>query len=107
MRSRFGGRVAIRQGLSLDVLSSLPAQSFDWVYLDTVHDYETTAQELVACARVTKERIAGHDFCIGNPYSKLPYGVIQAVFEFCRTHVWRFEYITLDGSGYFSFCLRR
>jgi hypothetical protein len=81
----------------------------DWVYLDTVHDYATTSAELIQCERVLKEggRLAGHDFTIGNPHSRLPYGVIKAVYEFCRERKWDFEFITLDGSCYFSFCLKR
>jgi hypothetical protein len=111
VQSRFqeNTRIIIKRGLSLDVLAALAPRSLDWVYLDTVHDYQTTALELIACEKAVKSngRIAGHDFCIGNPYSRLPYGVIKAVFEFCRSSNWRFEYITLDGNGYFSFCLAR
>jgi hypothetical protein len=33
-------------------------------------------------------------------------GVIRAVYEFCLAKRWAFEFITLDGNGHFSFCLK-
>jgi predicted O-methyltransferase YrrM len=112
VQSRFAleiasGSVRIHRGRSVDVLPKLDKKSFDWLYLDTSHTYADTSQELRLCVSLVKDggRIAGHDFCTGNPYSTLPYGVIQAVYEFCIEYKWRFEYITLDGDGHFSFCL--
>jgi hypothetical protein len=102
------GSVVVHQGLSVDVLPTLAAKSFDWMYIDTTHAYVETIQELHLCAGLVKDggRIAGHDFCIGDPYSARPYGVIRAVYEFCLASGWAFEFITLDGNGYFSFCLK-
>jgi hypothetical protein len=100
------GSVVVHQGLSVDVLPTLAAKSFDWMYIDTTHDYVETIQELHLCAGLVKDggRIAGHDFCTGDPdpYSACPYGVIRAVYEFCLASVWAFEFITLDGNGHFS-----
>jgi len=68
------------------------------------------SQELHLCAGLVKDggRIAGHDFCTGDPdpYSACPYGVIRAVYEFCLASGWAFEFITLDGNGHFSFCVK-
>lgn len=102
------GRVVIHRGLSTEMLATLPSGLFDWVYLDAGHSYAGTVEELALCRRILKEggRIAGHDFCIGNPYSALPYGVIRAVYEFCEKHGWEMEYVSLDANGYFTFCIR-
>lgn len=101
--------VILHHGRSGDVLPTLAKKSFDWIYLDTTHSYADTAQELRLCAPLIKDggHIAGHDFCIGNPYSGYPFGVIQAVYEFCAEHRWSFVYITLDADGHFSFCLKQ
>jgi Methyltransferase domain len=114
VQSRFAreiaaGSVMVHRGRSVDVLPALTSKSLDWLYLDTTHAYADTVQELRLCASLMKDggRIAGHDFCTGNPYSGIPYGVIQAVYEFCREHEWGFEYIALDGDGCFSFCLKQ
>jgi hypothetical protein len=114
VKSRFAreiatGLVVIHHGRFIDVLPKLASKSLDWLYLDTTHTYVDSAQELRLCAALVKDggRIAGHDFCLGDPYSAIPFGVIQAVYEFCAEHRWAFEYITLDGDGYFSFCLKQ
>jgi len=102
------GSVVIHRGLSTEILSSLPSGMFDWIYLDTSHSYTATVQELALCPKILKKggRIAGHDFCVGNPYSALPYGVIRAVYEFCEKNHWEMGYVSLDADGYFSFCVQ-
>ncbi len=103
------GTVVVHRGRSVDVLPTLANKSFDWLYLDTSHEYADTARELRLCRSLVIEggRIAGHDFCTGNPYAGLPYGVIEAVYEFCAEYNWGFEFIALDGDGHFSFCLKQ
>lgn len=101
------GRVEIHRGLSTEVLAGFPAASFDWVYIDTDHTYATTLAELRLCRDRLKPggRIAGHDFCTGNVVSAVPYGVVEAVAEFCLEDGWEFEFLALDPSGHFSFCI--
>jgi len=103
------GDVQIHQGLSTDVLPRFEDGYFDWVYIDTNHSYETTAAELSICQHKVKPggRIAGHDFCTGNVITPVPYGVIEACNEFCFRENWRYEYLTLDPDGHFSFCLKK
>lgn len=103
------GTVQIERGNSLDAMKRLPPLSFNWVYIDTVHDYLTTKAELQIAADlvVPGGHIAGHDFCVGNPQIMAFYGVIQAVSEFSIERNLRFSYITLSPNGHFSFCLSR
>ncbi|PZR01093.1 MAG: methyltransferase [Cereibacter sphaeroides] len=103
------GHVVICKGLSLDEMAKMPERSLDWVYIDTDHSYGLTSKELVAGARLVapEGRICGDDFVVGNVRTGNKYGVIQAVNEFCVTHGWAYEYLTLEGTGYFSFCLKR
>lgn len=112
VRAAFGdelasGKVEINQGLSTEVLPRFADFTFDWVYIDTDHSYDTTAAELEICKRKIKPggRIAGHDFCTGNVVTPVPYGVIEACNDFCVRESWRYEYVTLDPDGHFSFCL--
>lgn len=103
------GGVEISRGLSTDVLTTFPDRYFDWVYIDTDHSYKTTRQELQICAAKVKieGRICGHDFTSGNVLTPVPYGVIEACNEFCVQDGWRYEFLTLEPHGHFSFCLRR
>ena len=103
------GRVEINRGLSTEALARFDDAYFDWVYIDTNHSYATTAAELEICARKVKPggRIAGHDFCTGNVITPVPYGVVEACNEFCVREGWRYEFLTLDTDGHFSFCLAK
>ena len=58
------GRVVLNIGDDLDVLRTFPNGYFDWVYLDTTHDYEQTTKELELLKDVVKSGgiIAGDDW---------------------------------------------
>lgn len=101
--------VSLHKCLSLDFLKKCPAGSFDFIYIDTDHTYKTTFQELIASDRIISPQgfICGHDYTVGNIVHPVVYGVIQAVNHFCITNNYRFEYLTVESSGWNSFCLRR
>lgn len=103
------GRLELNRGYSTRVLDAFPDRTFDWAYVDTNHSYRTTAEELAILARKCKPdgRICGHDFTSGNVVTPVPYGVIEACHEFCVRDGWRYEYLTLEHHGHFSFCLVR
>jgi spermidine synthase len=75
-------------GTSQDVIASFPDEYFDWVYLDSSHDYEQTVEELELLRRKVKPLgiIAGHDW-FENPGHQF-HGVYRAVNEFCEGHGW-------------------
>lgn len=114
IRERFAeeiesGRVIVKRALSADALREFAPGTLDWVYIDTNHTYETTLEELALCDSIlgNEGRIAGHDFCTGNVIDAIPYGVVEAVTKFCKDASWRFEYLTVESRGHFSFCLKR
>lgn len=102
-------RVVINQGLSTDVLETYPDDFFDWVYIDTDHTYQTTIQELRTAQRIVRPsgHIAGHDHCTGNVVKPFPYGVVQAVTQFCKEEGWTYAFLTAESHGHASFCLRK
>lgn len=102
------GRVELNVGLSTDVLPKYTDHYFDWAYIDTVHDYRITAQELMLCKQKVKPGgiIAGHDYMVGNVVTPVPYGVIRAVQEFCVANDWKYVYLTCENSGYSSFAIQ-
>lgn len=101
------GLVEINFGLSTDVLPSFHEEYFDWVYIDTVHDYTVTSQELLLAKSKVKKGgiISGHDYCQGNMISGWSYGVIQAVHEFCVKNNWKILYLTAESHCYNSFAI--
>lgn len=103
------GRVEIRQGYSTEKLAEFADGELDWVYIDTVHDYETTKKELELCAEKVKAGgyICGHDYMKFNVYLRYDYGVYDAVNEFAVNNGWEFIYLTMEKHGLQSFCLRK
>lgn len=103
------GRVLANRGLSTDVVDRFPELYFDWIYIDTVHDYKTTKLELEEYRPKIKEGgiIAGHDFIVGEIDVPWKYGVIEAVYEFCVEHGWEIIYLTMEREISPSFAIRQ
>lgn len=103
------GKIEIKRGYSTDKLKEIENNTLDVVYIDTVHDYETTWNELLLCKDKVKESgyIAGHDYVKYNHLSKLYYGVYDAVNRFAVQYGYEFIYMTMEQEGLHSFCLKK
>ena len=79
----------VHVGQSFDVLERFPDAYFDWVYLDSSHQYEETMHELEVLSRKVKpgRLITGDDF-IEDP-ADVNHGCSVAVREFCEKEGWR------------------
>lgn len=72
--------VHIRDGLEL--LKTFPDAYFDWVYVDTTHEYKQTVAELnLLCKKVKPQGIICGDDWRPNP-NNIHHGVYKAVNEF-------------------------
>lgn len=89
------GQVQLIQQASTDWLSMVPEESLDWIYLDTMHTYDETVQELEGMRRAVKlgGYVAGHDFTLGrnHPWKA---GVVRAVLEAVQDGWMRLEGIS-------------
>ncbi|EJE7233271.1 3-oxoacyl-ACP reductase [Clostridium sporogenes] len=103
------GIVEIIKGDSRQELSKFKDKYFDWVYLDTNHDYETPRSELEVCQHKVKNGgvIAGHDYIKFDYTYNERYGVVEAVNEFCVRKNWKFIYLTLECNGFNSYALKK
>lgn len=103
------GKVVINRGLSTEVVDQFPDHYFDWIYIDTVHDYKITKLELENYRPKIKEGgiIAGHDFIVGEIDVPWKYGVIEAVYEFCVEQSWEIIYLTMERGISPSFAIRQ
>ena len=81
----------------LACLGQFPDRYFDWVYLDTSHDYAHTRKELTVLQRKVKMGglIVGDDW--QPDASHLHHGLCLAVREFCHSEDW--ELIHVDSFG--------
>jgi hypothetical protein len=114
VRSKFAeasarGQVHIHRRLSLDAVRDFSDEQFDWIYIDTTHAYELTANELRAYAPKVRRGgiIAGHDYVMGNWINGFRYGVVEAVHEFCVNEGWELIYLTVEQVENQSFAIRR
>jgi len=102
-------KVEINIGFSTTILKKFPDHYFDWVYLDTVHIYSVTAEELTILKDKVKPGgiIAGHDYTIGNWVGACRYGVVEAVHELCVKDGWELIYITTETHQCRNFAIRK
>lgn len=103
------GTVEILRGLSTERLKEFDDGELDWVYIDTVHDYETTKMELELCDKkiVKGGYLCGHDYTKHDVYCRTDYGVYDAVNEFAVSYNYEFVYLTAEWHGLQSFALKR
>ena len=103
------GIVEVLQGFSTQKLEEFKDNELDWAYIDTLHDYKTTKKELELCHKKVKDEgyICGHDYTKFNVYSRIDYGVYDAVNEFAVVYDYEFIYLSLEKNGLQSFCLRK
>lgn len=101
-------RVQLNIGLSTQVVENFRDNYFDWIYIDTDHSYKTTIMELELYRTKIKQGgyIAGHDFIVGNWDSLVRYGVIEAVYEFCKKYNWEIVYVTSELNIKPSFAIK-
>jgi methyltransferase family protein len=80
------GQVQFHIGDDLRVLEAFPDRYFDWVYLDTTHEYNHTKREMAILRRKVKRDgiIAGDDW--QNDPSHAHHGVCKAVSEFLENN---------------------
>jgi glycosyltransferase involved in cell wall biosynthesis len=111
LRQRFADdrRVTIHHGKSVDVLSSFPAEHFDWIYIDAAHDYESVkADAAMAAARLKPGGIlVFNDYIFWSHTESLPYGVVQAVNEMCVHDGWRVIAFCFQDSMYCDIAITR
>jgi hypothetical protein len=112
VKTRFAKEIVAKQvilvkGMSTDVLINYPDGFFDWVYIDSAHDYKTTVAELEICRNKVKPNgiIAGHDYCAGNVAKTFYYGITNAVNDFCLRYKWRMQAISIDTGAHWSFAI--
>lgn len=103
------GQVQIHRNLSAKAAERFESETFDWIYIDTDHSFETTWQELKKFSPSIKQNgiIAGHDYSMGNWVRGYRYGVIEAVHKFCVEYNWELLYLTAEPTENRSFAIRK
>ncbi len=69
------------QGKSQEILPTLPANSFDFAYIDAAHDSESVANDVHNCIRLVRVGgiVGGDDYAIQAPLQSVALGVYLAL----------------------------
>jgi hypothetical protein len=86
-----GAQVSVHVGDDCVILESFPDGYFDWVYLDSSHQYQETVRELEILARKVRRGgiIAGDDW--KDDPDDPNHGASVAIREFCRDRGWQVD----------------
>ncbi len=100
-------KIEMLQGQSVTMISALPNQSLDWVYLDAAHDFDSVCADLEALLPKMRSNgiIAGHDYVRWGRFGYRG-GVIEAVHSFCKTHDFELFALTFDSHYPPSYAIR-
>ena len=90
------GQVTLNIGDDLEILPTFPDHYFDWVYIDSIHVYEHTIQELAILRDKVKPDgiIAGDDWLPDPEHAH--HGVYRAVTEFLEREPFELIYGSAD-----------
>ena len=82
------GAAVIHVASDLECLEGFPPETFDWVYLDSSHEYEHTQRELaLLLPRMKRDGVICGDDWHDDPAHE-HHGVARAVREFCEREGW-------------------
>ncbi len=103
------GQIEVIKSDSCVALNKFSDFFFDFIYLDTVHNYSVPSAELSIAKNKLKKSayLCGHDYCNRALSRGNRYGVKEAVNEFCVKNEYAFAYITMELHGHYSYALKK
>jgi predicted O-methyltransferase YrrM len=94
-----GKQFKIIRGSSEAVAETIKDGSLDWVYIDADHHYAEVKNDIELWYKKVRKGgiISGHDYCkYKYPWDSTPFGVIEAVDEFCKKNKYKLKITTAD-----------
>ena len=103
------GTVRLHESNSVDAMRKFPDRYFDWIYIDADHSYEGARDDLdIAKKKVkTDGLLVLNDYIFWSHRELAPYGVVQAVNEFCLAEDWELLFLALHPEMYNDVVLRK
>ena len=90
------GRIILHIGFDQQILENFPDQYFDWVYLDTSHQYDQTVQEL----KILRQKVKRNGLIVGDDWFPEPehihFGLHQAIIEFAAKQFGKLIYSSTE-----------
>lgn len=103
------GIISIHEGESASLVSSMPDDHFDWIYVDGDHLYEGVKKDILASAPKVKPGgyLVFNDYAVWSPVSMNRCGVARAVNEFCIANEWEVVFLAFQSMMYNDVALRK
>ena len=103
------GQVEIYAGLSWEMLSKLPDNSLDYLYLDAGHTYKEVAKDIEQVRRKVKDTgiIQFNDYTLFDSFAFVPYGVPKAVHELMIRENYELLYFCLHRQFFCDVVVRK
>ncbi len=100
--------VIMHQGLSADSLDALPADLFDWIYVDGDHSYEGVGRD----CRAAKAKVKPGGYLVFNDFALIDvyfgrYGVHRAVSEFLAAERWPIRFFAFNAHGLYDIAIQK
>jgi predicted O-methyltransferase YrrM len=103
------GIITIHEGKSASLITSMPDDYFDWMYVDGDHFYEGVKEDIKASASKVKPGgyLVFNDYATWSPSSMSHCGVARAVNEFCIAQEWKMVFFAFQTMMYNDVALRK
>lgn len=106
---QFSDSVTVVDGPSAVTLKRYMDNSFDLVYVDAAHDYDSVKSDAALAQGMVADKgfLVFNDYTLLDPNNGAPYGVVPAVNELVVNRGWRVVGFALNVGMYCDIALRR
>ncbi|HWB52140.1 MAG TPA: class I SAM-dependent methyltransferase [Stellaceae bacterium] len=105
----YGDIVTVVEGPNAAVLPNYADHSFDLVYVDAAHDYESVKIDAALAVKMVAESglLVFNDYTVLDPGDGSRYGVVPVVNDLVVNHGWKIIGFALDIAMYCDIALQR